>query len=113
MNFGARLRELRRRYDYTQDELAELFNKKFHTSFNKSTLSQYENGKRIPDITLLSYWADFFDVSTDYLLGRTDIEKSNMEVIAVHQTKGNNKNIEDIEELKNLIRELINEEKNK
>lgn len=36
-----------------------------------------------------------------------------MEVIAVHQTKGNNKNIEDIEELKNLIRELINEEKNK
>ena len=36
----------------------------------ESTVSLYENGKRQPDYDTLSKIADFFGVSTDYLLGR-------------------------------------------
>ena len=37
-----------------------------------STLSQYETGKREPDIKTLIKIADYFDCSADYLLGRVD-----------------------------------------
>ena len=43
-----------------------------------STLSQYETGKREPDISTIIKIADYFNVSTDYLLGKTDFKtKSN------------------------------------
>lgn len=38
----------------------------------ESTVSLYETGKRQPDHTILLKLADFFQVSTDYLLERTD-----------------------------------------
>ncbi len=37
-----------------------------------STISGYENGKRKPDMDTLAKLADYFQSSTDYLLGRTD-----------------------------------------
>ena len=40
----------------------------------ESTISGYENGNRKPDYDTLNKFADFFDVSTDYLLGR-DVAK--------------------------------------
>lgn len=36
------------------------------------TYQRYENGEREPSASTLSALADFFGVSTDYLLGRTD-----------------------------------------
>ncbi|HBH2690367.1 TPA: helix-turn-helix domain-containing protein [Clostridioides difficile] len=69
--FGERFKFLRTEMNLTQDELVEKFNKVYLTSFNKSTISQYENNKRKPEINILENWADFFDVSIDYLLGRT------------------------------------------
>lgn len=41
----------------------------------ESTISGYENGNRKPDYDTLNKFADFFEVSTDYLLGR-DITKN-------------------------------------
>lgn len=41
-----------------------------------STYSQYETGKREPDYSTLSKIADYFNVSVDYLLGKTDIKKA-------------------------------------
>lgn len=38
----------------------------------QNTLSQYETGVREPDLKTLRLLADFFDVSIDYLLERTD-----------------------------------------
>lgn len=38
----------------------------------KQTIHGYENGDRNPDLETLSRIADFFGVSTDYLLGRSD-----------------------------------------
>ena len=41
-------------------------------NLTQNTISQYENGKRNIDNQTLIMIADYFDVSTDYILGRTD-----------------------------------------
>ena len=64
--FGKRLRALRKEHKLTMKEFGERF------SLAESTISGYENGNRKPDMDILSKFADFFNVSTDYLLGRTD-----------------------------------------
>ena len=67
--FADRLRSLRKENNITQQELA---NKFFIT---KSAVSKYENGVNTPENKLLQELASFFDVSVDYLLGRTDNRK--------------------------------------
>lgn len=62
--FGELLAELRKDQKITQKELAE---KIFVTS---GTISNYEKGVHFPDIKKLISIADFFHVTTDYLLGR-------------------------------------------
>lgn len=42
----------------------------------RTTFSGYENGTREPDHQTLQKFADYFDVSIDYLLGRTDDKKT-------------------------------------
>ena len=39
---------------------------------NQNTISRYETGTREPSISELVRIADYFNVSVDYLLGRTD-----------------------------------------
>ncbi|MBN1045516.1 MULTISPECIES: helix-turn-helix domain-containing protein [unclassified Clostridium] len=70
--FGERFKQLRIEKNLKQEELINDFNKKFHFSFTKSAVSQYENDKRIPEIQALNAFADYFHVPVDYLLGRTD-----------------------------------------
>lgn len=70
--FGNRLKSLRKSKSLTQEELASIF------YINKSSISRYENNSQIPEHKLLQKIADFFDVSLDYLLGRTDEENSNI-----------------------------------
>lgn len=82
--FGMRFKELRNEKDMTQDTLVQIFNDKYHTTFNKSTISQYENDKRKPEVNILENWAEFFGVSVDYLLGRTDIRNYEENTIAAH-----------------------------
>jgi len=65
-NFGQRLRELREEKKITQ---AELGNK---IGVSGATINRYEKGFRQPDPETLSKLADFFDVTVDFLLGRTD-----------------------------------------
>lgn len=67
-SFGNRFKRLRIDRKMTQDELAEDFNKKFEYSFTKATISQYENDRRIPEVSALLKFADYFNVSLDYLL---------------------------------------------
>lgn len=66
MSFADRLILLRQQKRLTQIELAKLVN------VSRSALSLYELGKREPDFITLSRIAAFFNVTTDYLLGRTD-----------------------------------------
>lgn len=65
------IRNLREDHDYRQYQLAELL----HVSQN--TYSQYETGviELTPEKLILL--ADFYDVSIDYLLGRTENPKLN------------------------------------
>ncbi len=66
-SFGERLRELREEKGITQMELARFL------SLANSTVSQYEADKREPDSSTLQKLADYFAVTLDYLLGRSDI----------------------------------------
>lgn len=59
------LRTERKKKGLNQVELAKIFN------VSKQTVSNWESGNRTPDTCTIEKLADFFDVSTDYLLGRT------------------------------------------
>ena len=66
-----RLKELRLSRHLTQLKLA------MDVSMSQNTISRYENGEREPGLAELVAIADYFDVSVDYLLGRTDNPKMN------------------------------------
>jgi len=68
--FGERLKELRMELDMDQDEFGEIFNK------SKSSISSYENNKRVPSLELVKKFAEYFNVTTDYLLGISDVRFS-------------------------------------
>jgi len=61
--FAKRLVELRREKGLSQGELADGLN------MSRSTLANYEIGQRQPDFEMLIRLAEFFSVTTDYLLG--------------------------------------------
>lgn len=61
-----RLKELRQKRHITQLKLAMDLN------MNQNSISRYENGDREADYKTLIMFADYFNVSVDYLLGRTN-----------------------------------------
>lgn len=63
--FGNRLSELRKQNNLTQKELAEKFD------LTPKAISFYELGQREPDIDTVIKLAEFFHVTTDYLLGKS------------------------------------------
>lgn len=67
--FGDRLKELRLEKDLTQPAFGKIFN------VEKGTVSNWENENRFPDKNTLKALADYFDVTVDYLLGRSDIRR--------------------------------------
>ena len=66
-----RLKELRKRKKLSQVRVAMDLN------MNQNSISRYENGEREADYNTLIAFADYYDVSVDYLLGRTDNPKVN------------------------------------
>lgn len=62
-----RLKELRKQKGLSQLKLAMDLN------MNQNSISRYENHEREADYDTLIKFADYFDVSVDYLLERTDI----------------------------------------
>lgn len=101
--FGKRLRELRTEKDLKQNELANIL------ELSTSTIGMYEQGRRHADLDTLKKIAEYFDVSVDYLIGRTDIKKSEdfppelkrvAELFAGLEPKKINK-------IENLIKELL------
>ena len=61
-----KLKELRKARGISQLKLA------MDLSLNQNSISRYETGMREADYTTLIRIADYFDVSIDYLLGRTN-----------------------------------------
>jgi transcriptional regulator with XRE-family HTH domain len=67
-----RLKELRYKKKISQIKLS------IDLNINQNTISRYENGVREADYKTLIMFADYFDVSLDYLLGRTENPKINL-----------------------------------
>ena len=65
METGKILMALRKEKNIGQKELAAYLN------LSTGTISNYENGVHSPDLVTLCKLADYFDVTTDYLLNRT------------------------------------------
>ena len=64
---GQRLRELRKGIGLSQVKLGEL-----QVKMTQSAINRYENGYSDVPNAILLWYADYFDVSLDYIFGRTD-----------------------------------------
>lgn len=73
-----RFKELRMSRGLTQEEFRKQFNSRFNKTYTAAAISQFENGKRTPEISSLMDFADFYGVSLDYLLGR---EENNVGIV--------------------------------
>lgn len=69
-NFGSRMRELRDEKGLYQKELAAVL------KVSTGTVCNYEKNTHFPDADTLVRLADFFDVSIDYLMCRTDLRSN-------------------------------------
>ena len=67
-DFGERLKFLRKEKKLTQTELAKMLNT------TQGTVGKWENNKLEPNFKKLILLAKYLDVSTDYLLGVTNIK---------------------------------------
>jgi len=70
-DFPKRLKQLRQEFGLKQDEIAADF------GLSPSGYRCYEQGKGYPDVPRLYALAEYFNVSIDYLLGRTDKREVN------------------------------------
>ena len=64
---GNRIKQLREEKGLKQEELAKVL------SVAPSTIGMYERDEREPNDSITLKLAEYFEVSTDYLLGKTDI----------------------------------------
>ena len=98
------IKKLRLEMGLTQKELGK------NIELAESTISLYESGKREPDNATLLTLANFFDVSVDYLLGRTD----KPELLAAHTADDSHDlTPEQREELEQFKQFIIQRDKNK
>lgn len=67
--FGQKLRAIRTENNLTQKDLAKMF------KVSESAISMYERDEREPSFKFTNEVANRFNVTTDYLLGRTDEEQ--------------------------------------
>lgn len=69
-----RLKELRIKKNIKQQDLAKALN------VTKQSVSNWENGKRLPNIEILILLANFYNCSLDYLVGR-ELKEDNLKTI--------------------------------
>lgn len=67
--FALKLKELRENLGLSQRALAGKL------GVSQSTIGMWESGQREPNFKMVEELANFFDVTADYLLGRTDNKK--------------------------------------
>jgi transcriptional regulator with XRE-family HTH domain len=70
-SFGQHLKSLRLSKKCTQKQLA------FDIGISESIIQRYESNTRKPTYDTLILLSDYFDISIDYLVGRTDIPEIN------------------------------------
>ena len=78
LSFGSILKKLRLELNLNQKELADKI------GISRSSIAMYETDQRTPDYETINALSDFFNVSSDYLLGRTNIRNYEEYTIAAH-----------------------------
>ncbi|MTI47974.1 MAG: helix-turn-helix domain-containing protein [Firmicutes bacterium] len=69
--FGKRLKKLRLERNLLQKELARVL------GVSNGAIGMWENGKRTPDYELLQNISEYFNVSLDYLIGKSNVRNPN------------------------------------
>lgn len=100
-NFQNIFKRLRVASNFTQAEMAQKL------GISRSTIGMYETGAREPDFETLEKIADFFNVDTDYLLGRTDRTSILPETIGQYNSSLTKKDEKDIEKILDSTREQL------
>lgn len=92
-----RIRDLREDRDLRQSDVANA------TGIDRKTISNYETGKTNPDSFAIIKLAEFFGVSTDYLLG---VEKANSDLVSDAEKKPEDikKRVVELEQILEKIR---------
>lgn len=80
--FQERLNELIQESGKSQKDLAD------YVGITRQSISLYAAGKRTPDIDVLKEVCNFFKVSADYLLGRTDLRSSDIDYKEINKRLG-------------------------
>lgn len=73
LRIGGIIKKLRLQQKVTQSKLAQVL------KVERTTISNYENNYSNPDLETLVKLADYFNVSTDYLLSRFEANDKNIE----------------------------------
>lgn len=100
--FSKRLRELMTDENKTQTELAAF------VGCTRQAISLYATGQSTPDIDILLKIAQYFHVSTDYLLGLTDVKTPDIDIRAICEKTGLSE-----EAIQNIFDARNNEPRNK
>ncbi|MEI3530140.1 MAG: helix-turn-helix domain-containing protein [Bacilli bacterium] len=108
--FGDRLRELRVSKNLSQDDLGKIL------GVRKSSISNWETDKATPTYDILTKLAQYFSVTTDYLLGfnQDDLDKIERLKIACQEAgisiAGQDFTVEDFEKAMQVV-EMLKEKK--
>lgn len=100
MTIGSTIRQLRQEQDITQEQLAEAL------GITSRAVSQWETDRTSPDISQLPALANFFDVTTDRLLG-LDIKRKKEELDKIYVQINRYNEIGDQKGLEEFIREQL------
>ena len=109
MKFKERLKALRKELNLTQKEFAEKI------GYTRTAVSAWEIGRNEPSNNDTIKLAEYFGVTTDYLLGKSDlrdpekIELENLDIAFASGLRGLNK--ENQETLKNIMEGLLAKQK--
>ena len=101
LNINERLRELRVKFGYTQNQIAKLLN------IDRSTYAYYETGKTHPDVASLLLLSRMYNISLDELLEDEAAPKSVADRNFVKDYVRGNKNSSHIYDLSTQEKDLI------
>lgn len=111
-------RNLRIRKGLNQEEFRKLYNEKYNRNYTSAAISMIEHGKRMPELGALIDFADFYDVSLDYLLGRDGVSGGDKQLsaqlkaivdklMALKSQEGDDDNSSEINENMEMLRCLL------
>ena len=69
MTLADRIQQLRKQKGISQEELAD------RVGVSRQAVSKWESAQSVPDLDKILLLSDYFEVTTDYLLGRTSVSK--------------------------------------